>query len=264
MFKRREKPRTVRFGDARLVYRELGSGPPLVLVHGLAGSGAWWRRNIPAFTNFFTVYVIDLVGFGSNRAWRPLDIEQSAEALAEFIGCVPSGCAHVIGHSMGGQIVTHLAANHPDRVDRLVLAAASGLVRSDLLHMALRLPQTGRYGRLDFMPTLAIDSLRAGPANVLLAALELLSNDVSEALQRIVVPTLLVWGAQDKLVPVAVGEAAHKAIHGSRLEIIPGAGHVLMWDRPDEFNRIVLDFLRPEQQAVLQPAETAAIAPPAS
>jgi pimeloyl-ACP methyl ester carboxylesterase len=243
MFRHRTKAREVRIGKCRLVYRQYGSGPPLLLIHGLAGSGGWWRRNRTVFAEHFTVYVIDLVGYGGNRAFRPLRIAETAACLAEFIANLPGGCAHVVAHSMGGQICTHLAAEHPERVNRLVLAAASGLLRSDLLRMMLRLPGAARYSRLDFAPTLAYDSLRSGPLNLLLSALDILSDDVSDALAGIVAPTLLLWGAQDTLVPVSVAEAVHKAIPTSRLEIIPRAGHVLMWDQPTEFNRLVLEFL---------------------
>lgn len=243
MFRQRTRAKTFEFDKYRLLYHEYGSGPPLVLVHGLVGSGQWWKRNVLAFAKYFSVYVVELVGFGGNRALRPIRIHKTADCLGAFIASLPAGCAHVVGHSMGGQIVTHVAAQHPDRVNRLVLAAASGMVRSDLIHMALRLPITGRYGRLDFAPTLAIDSLRAGPINLLLSALDLLSNDVSDALKQIVAPTLLIWGAQDKLVPVTVGEAVQREIIGARLEVIPKAGHVLMWDEPSAFNDLVLDFL---------------------
>jgi pimeloyl-ACP methyl ester carboxylesterase len=243
MFGRFKKPKTVKLGKYRLMYQEYGSGPPLLLVHGLSGSGGWWRRNVPALDDHFTVYVVELVGYGHNRAWRPVRIQDTADLLAELIANLPPGRAHVLGHSMGGQIVTHLAAQHPERVDRLVLACASGLVRSDLVRMALRLPGAGRYARLDFAPTLAFDALRAGPVNLLLSALDILSNDVSEALEMIVAPTLLVWGAQDKLVPVSVGETVQKGLCNARLEVIANAGHVVMWDQPEIFNRLVLDFL---------------------
>lgn len=243
MFGQGRKPQSVQFGSYRLVYEQCGTGPPLVLVHGLSGSGRWWRRNVPALRERFTVYVVELVGYGGNRSWRPVPIQATADALGAFIASLPAGCAHVVGHSMGGQIATHLAARYPERVDRLVLAAASGLVRADLLRMALRLPGTSRYTRLDFMPTLALDALRAGPINLLLSTLDLLSNDVTEALAAIVAPTLLIWGAQDKLVPVAVGQVVQQAVPGARLEIIPRAGHVLMWDQPARFNQLVLDFL---------------------
>ncbi len=258
MFRRQEKSRVVRFGECKVVYREIGSGPPLLLVHGLAGSSGWWRHNVPAFKEHFTVYLLDLVGYGSNWAWRPMGIARVANCLAEFIGQLPAGKAHVVGHSMGGQISTHLAGEHPERVDRLVLAAASGMVRSDLLRMMLRLPNTGRYSRLNFMPTLAYDSLRSGPINLLLSALDILSNDVTHALAKIVAPTLLIWGEQDRLVPVEVGQAVHKALQRAWLEVIPQAGHVVMWDQAEAFNRLTLDFLlapQPEQPAPLAKAE---------
>lgn len=245
MLRRREKPRVVYIDDCKLMYREIGSGPPLVLIHGLAGSGGWWRYNIQAFAEHFTVYVIDLVGYGGNRSWRPLRITKAASCLGQFIAQLPGGRADVVAHSMGGQICTHLAAEHPDRVQRLVLVAASGLLRSDLMRMMLRLPGAARYGRFNFAPTLVYDSLRSGPINLLLGAMDILSNDVTEALSKIAAPTLLVWGAQDKLVPVEVGEAVRQVLPGARLEVISGAGHVIMWDQPEQFNQLVLDFLQP-------------------
>jgi pimeloyl-ACP methyl ester carboxylesterase len=243
IFRRGTKPKVMHFGQHKLVYREYGSGPALVLVHGLSGSGNWWQRNIPALAKHFSVYVIDLVGYGSNRAFRPIRIQQAAHYIGEFMSQLPSGCAHLVGHSMGGQIVTHVAAEYPDHTNRLVLVAASGLVRADLLRMMLRLPSAGRYGRLDFIPTLAYDALRAGPLNLLLSALDILSNDVTESLNRIISPTLLIWGEQDTLVPLAVGEAVQRALPGSQLQVLQQAGHVPMWDQPDQFNQLALDFL---------------------
>ncbi len=254
MFQRQQQ-HIFRIDSTKLLYHQLGSGPNLVLVHGLAGSSRWWRYNVEALAKHFTVYVIDLVGYGSNRAWRPVRITTAAQHIADFIAQLPSGCAHIVAHSMGGQICTHLAAEHPDCVNRLALAAASGLVRSDLMRMMLRLPSTGRYGRLNFAPTLAYDSLRSGPLNLLMGALDILSNDVSEALVKITTPTLLIWGQQDKLVPIDVGQSVQRCIPGSRLEIIPRAGHVLMWDQPDIFNRMVIDFFL---EARLEPSKPTA------
>jgi pimeloyl-ACP methyl ester carboxylesterase len=240
---RTSKPNVVRLGPYRLHYREYGAGPPLVLIHGLSGSASWWRRNVPALSERFRVLVLELVGYGSNRAWRPARILATADLLAEFIATLPEGRAHVIGHSMGGQIATQLAGRRPDRVDRLVLASASGLLRTDLLRMALRLPLQARHSPFDFAPRLTVDALRAGPLNLLLSALDILRDDVSEAIAHIRTPTLLIWGRNDKLVPVAVGETVQRLIPGSRLAVLPRAGHVPMWDRPAEFNRLVVEFL---------------------
>jgi pimeloyl-ACP methyl ester carboxylesterase len=242
--RRRFDSQVARFGRHRLHYREYGAGPPLLLIHGLVGSARWWRYNVPALSPHFRVYVIELVGFGSNRAWRPARIDASADLLAQFIATLPEGRADVVGHSMGGQIATHLAASHPERVRRLVLAGASGLLNSDIVRMSLRLPGAVRYVRPGFLPTLAFDSLRSGPINLLMSAVDILANDVTAALRRIAAPALLIWGRNDTIVPLSVAEAVHEQLVDSRIAVIERAGHVMMWDRPREFNRLVLDFLR--------------------
>jgi pimeloyl-ACP methyl ester carboxylesterase len=245
--KRNDKPveRTFHAGKHKIVYETTGEGPSLLLIHGLSGSGRWWKNNLPVLSQSFTCHVLELVGYGANRAFRPLPLVGAAEAIASFIAAeLPEGKAHVIGHSMGGHISSFLAAKYPERVDRLVLAAASGLVRSDVVRMAMRLPIAGHYAPLDFLPTLAVDALRAGPLNLFLSTLDILGSDTTEIVQKITAPTLLVFGDRDNLVPPAAGEAMHQLIPGSQLEIIEGAGHVLMWDHPKTFNRHVLEFLK--------------------
>jgi pimeloyl-ACP methyl ester carboxylesterase len=264
-FLRRNAPGPVRhtFGAGRhkLLYQTHGgpAGTSILLVHGLSGSGRWWKHNIDALRAHHPVHVIELVGYGGNRAFRPARLTEAAESLAHFIALLPEGRAHVIGHSMGGQIASMLAAKFPERVDRLVLAAAAGLVRSNIVRMALNLPVAAHYSPLDFLPTLAGDALRAGPVNLLLSTLDILGADTTGVVSQIKSPTLLIWGDKDNLVPVAAGEAMHKLIPGSRLEVLEGAGHVLMWDRAKTFNRLVLDFLTTTSAT----STTAAEAPPA-
>lgn len=240
---RSSKSSIARLGRYRLHYKQYGEGRPLVLIHGLSGSAGWWGRNLPLLSRHYRVIVLELVGFGGNRAWRPGRIVDTADRLADFISTLPEHHAHVLGHSMGGQIATQLAGRHPERVDRLILVSASGMVRTDLLRMALRLPLQARHSPFDFAPRLTIDALRAGPLNLLLSTLDILRDDVSDAIAHIRTPTLLIWGRNDKLVPVTVGETVQRLIPDSRLAVLPRAGHVPMWDRPAEFNRLVLEFL---------------------
>src|SRR3712207_1332254 len=134
--KQRQQPTVFHCNQGKITYQSQGDGPPLVLIHGLMGSEAWWRRNVPVFARHFTVYTIQLAGYGTNRAWRPLRIQAAADCIGALIGSLPNGRAHVIGHSMGGHIASYVAARHPHRVDRLVLTAASGLLRGDVLRMA--------------------------------------------------------------------------------------------------------------------------------
>lgn len=242
--------RVFRAGAHKITYETVGAGEPLCLIHGLSGSASWWRNNLPALSERYECHVLELVGYGSNFALRPLHLSGAADAIAEFIAArTAGGRAHVVGHSMGGQIASLLAARYPERVNRLVLAAASGILRSNIVRMALRLPVAGHYAPLDFLPTLAVDALRAGPVNLLLSTLDILGSDTTEILKQIVSPTLLVFGDRDNLVPVASGETMHTLIAGSRLEVIEGAGHVLMWDHPKTFNRLVLEFLGADGEA---------------
>jgi len=88
------------------------------------------------------------------------------------------------------------------------------------------------------------DAFRAGPWNLLQGANHILRDDLTKVLNGITVPTLLLWGDRDKITPLEVGEAFWKEIPTARLEVIHGAGHVVMWDRPAEFNRHALAFLR--------------------
>lgn len=131
-------------GGGRWGYACQGQGPPVLLIHGLSGSVHWWRRNMPAFARHFTVYAVELAGFASNRG-RPLAPDASARSLAGFMDTLALERAHIVGHSLGGQISLHLAAAFPHRVQRLALAAPSGLIRRGLARMALRLPRALRH-----------------------------------------------------------------------------------------------------------------------
>ncbi len=235
-------------GRTHLLYEQTGHGPPLLLIHGLSGSARWWRRNIPALTPHFTVYAVELVGFGGNRAPHPLPLRGAADSLGAFIERLAQGPADVIGHSMGGHIATYLAAEHPQLVRRLVLAAASGLVQEPVMRMAARLPRVARWTGRGFGTTLVWDAARAGALNLLLAARELLADDVSELLHRITVPTLILSGERDVLIPPGSGAQQHAAIQGSTYAVLAGAGHILMWDQAERFNQLVLQFLLADEQ----------------
>ena len=100
-----------------------------------------------------------------------------------------------------------------------------------------------RYTPFNFLPVLVGDAFQAGPVTLMRAGLEVLAADISDELEHIQAPVLIVWGEKDTLLPLQLGRLLHRRLPASELVIIPGAGHNPMWDKPREFNQIVLDFL---------------------
>gem|GEM_PF-263559 len=230
-----------------------GAGSPVVMIHGLSGSSIWWRRNVPAFAERHLVSAIDLVGFGRNRSfWRPgplpAGLEEAASVLARWIESTFSGPVHLIGHSMGGQVAIHVADLRPDLVRSLVLVGSTGVPFSLELRQHLRNVPRPPAGLWSFSRVLAWDFLRAGPTSIAVASARMLTDDARDAMRSIRVPTLLVAGDRDPLVPEIYAERMQREIAHSSLVVIPEAGHVSMWDNPEAFNREVLDFLEAVEQ----------------
>jgi len=234
----------VRVAGLRLHCLVAGSGPPLVLLHGLSASSIWWRRNIGALATRHRVYAVDLPGFGRSRPKRRFTLDGAVDALVAWMDamCLPS--ANFCGHSMGGHLCIRLASAHPNRVRRLVLADASGLpFNTGILPLAWRSVRSGSQGYFSFTPTVVATALQAGPLVLYGALRGLLADDVRHDLARISAPTLIVWGQRDVLVPPEYGKEIAAAVSDSRLVILQGAGHNVMYERPAEFNRLVIDFL---------------------
>lgn len=235
--------RRVDLGSVSLTYGHAGTGPPLVLIHGLAGSSRWWEKNVGPLSEHFALYAVDLVGFGESRSRQRFSLTASAGHLAELLERLEVGPAGVIGHSMGGYIAAELAATVPDRVSRLVLVAAAVLPPGFVSpRQALRLVQVARFLPVRFLPTMVADAYRSGPATIG-GARELLAADLRPQLGRIEAPTLIVWGERDAIVPLDVGRQLVRDLPRAELSIIPEAGHLPMWERPDAFNRVVSSFL---------------------
>lgn len=235
-----------RVGPAELYYEVAGRGRPVVLIHGLCGSGKWWAANVPFLARRYRVYTVDLVGFGRSRCGHPFTLTDAARTVAAWMRQVEIGRAHVLGHSMGGHIAAELAADHPELVDRLMLVDAAALPFDlgcvpgplDALRGLARAATPG------FLGLLLSDASCAGPATIARAALDLLAADLRPKLTRIAAPTLLVWGDDDLLVPLRLGRQLAASIPGARLAVLPDTGHSPMIERPETFNRLAANFLR--------------------
>ena len=225
-----------------------GSGDPVVLVHGLCGSHRWWRHTIDPLAARYRVHVPELIGFGESVcAGRPPDIPGMSALLVDWLDARGLERVRLVGHSMGAQISIHLAADHPERVQRLVLVSPAGVPRDldalSLARFAVELVPPRGWGDPRFIPTLAADVLRTGPRVILGVTRNLLDDDVRPLLPRIEAPTLVLHGALDPLVPEAHARLVAAGIPRAELTLLPGAAHNPMIDSPDTFNARVLEFL---------------------
>jgi pimeloyl-ACP methyl ester carboxylesterase len=226
-----------------------GSGEPVVLVHGLAGSTRWWCRNVAALAKAHAVYLLNLPGFGAFRGrHQRFSLAAAADWLTDWIEAVGIGPCHLVGHSMGGHIAIRVAASRPDLVRRLVLVAPALVAgRRSGFGLPLAVIAAGWAAAPSFLPIVTLDTLRAGPITMLGATHGLFRQDVHAELRRIEAPTLLIWGDRDALVPPAWGPALQAELSDARLLYLPGAGHAAQYDRAGPFNEATLAFLSDQE-----------------
>ena len=276
-----EHQRWVTVDGRRVNVVELGSGPPVVFIHGLSGSWQNWLEQLPVFAREHRVIAFDLPGFGeSEMPAQKITISgygRFVEALMDELGL---GSAAVVGNSMGGFIGIELGIRFPQRVERLVLVSAAGLSIQSLRNersargaRRARQPAGGLHrlaglalGDARAAPGVAADDLRgrrapsraaarparrrAGPRlgqARFRAALDALTDyPIRDRLGEIACPTLIVWGAEDKLVPARDADEFARLIPNARKVVWPDTGHVAMLERPAAFNALLEAFLDEE------------------
>lgn len=206
----------------------------VVLVHGLTASTEWWEATIAALRPRHDVHVVRL---------PQVRIHEAAARLAERLEDGDLRGAAVVGHSSGGTIAVLAAAAAQDAIGRLVLLAPAGifLSRSRLSYARPLAVQVLRAPRR--LPLMIRDSLRVGPIRLSRVAFDLLTVDVAPVLPEVSVPTLVVWGADDPLLPPVLGQVFAEQIPDARLTILPDCGHIPMLESPDALHRELLGFL---------------------
>ena len=263
---------TVQANGQQLYYEVHGDGPPLLLVMGIGyDSSLWTLAQVPALSTQFRVVLVDNRDAGrSSRATHPYRIADMADDLAGLLDALGIQRSHLLGLSMGGMIAQEFALRHADRLDRLVLTgtgaapARSAVDAIQIWRWVKANDATGKvFGEQQFVSLFSTAFLRNHQA-VLDTAELLASNpypmspeaygrqadayvqfDALDRLGAITAPTLVVVGEQDLLTPPWVAREVADAIPGARFEVIRGAGssHVAPIERPDDFNRLVSDFL---------------------
>ena len=255
---------------ARVHVESVGSGKPLVLLHGFAMHGGLFEPLLPSLAQRHRVHAVDIPGHGRSPAITPFDLPPLAEAIDEAVDGVDAPMA-VLGWSLGGQIALQWALSHPGRFDRLILVAAtpSFVQREDWEH-AMSATMLARFGdelrvswRFTLQRFLALQVhgsdvgratlaqlrqrlfARGAPSSVSLArALELLRDiDLRPLLSRITIPTLVIGGDRDALVPPGATQALARALPDAAHVTIEGAAHAPFLSHRQAFLDAVLPFL---------------------
>jgi pimeloyl-ACP methyl ester carboxylesterase len=287
-----EPTRTIRLHGHDLVYREAGRGPVLLLVHGMASSSRTWQRVMPALAEGATVLAPDLLGHGdSAKDHTDHSLGNLATSLRDLLVATGHERATIVGHSLGGGIAMQFAYQFPERTERLILVGSGGLGKEvAFLLRALAVPGieyvvppvfTPRFARAGAKMTSWLDRLGLPKAGAIEEMYEsyasLTDTDTRRSFFRVLrsvvgasgqlvsaidrlylaahMPTLIVWGERDGIIPVTHAHEAHAAMPGSRLEILPKVGHFPQRECPPEFAEIVLDFLATTEPASVTGAE---------
>jgi pimeloyl-ACP methyl ester carboxylesterase len=271
----RTKLRAVTIGGRRVHCVDTGAraGTPVLFVHGLGGRWQNWLENIPLIALERRVVAFDLPGFGRSQApAEAISIPGYADVVDRLCDLLELDAAVVVGNSMGGFIAAELALRHPARVERLALVSAASVSIGDfnpvpasaLLGALARTPLGTPDGMravlarrrarhlafatvirhptriaIDMLTELAAGRGAPGLANALTA---MIGHDIRAELHRIAVPTLIVHGREDMLVPVADSIWLAQRLADARIEIFDDTGHLAMVERPIRFNAALLGF----------------------
>ncbi|MFI8230446.1 alpha/beta fold hydrolase [Streptomyces sp. NPDC085900] len=263
----------------RRAFRMAGQGPALVLIHGIGDSSATWAELIPDLARTHTVIAPDLLGHGdSDKPRADYSVAAYANGVRDLLTTLGIESATLVGHSLGGGVAMQFAYQFPERTERLILVSAGGVGRevnpvlrfvslpgAHLALSALRLPgmrlQVGAAVRLMRL----LDTDLGQDASELLTLVDALPDETSRnafirTLRAVVdwrgqvvtmldrcyltqgMPTMLLWGDRDSVVPVRHAHRAHEAMPGSRLEIFEGAGHFPFHSDPGRFVALVEEF----------------------
>jgi pimeloyl-ACP methyl ester carboxylesterase len=266
--------------DQRITYRMAGSGPVLLLIHGMAGSATTWRQVMPGLARRFTVVAPDLLGHGrSDKPQGDYSLGAFACTLRDLLVALGHERVTVVGQSLGGGVAMQFSYQYPERTERLVLVGSGGLGRevnpilrllslpgSDaVLQLACAAPVRGLIesvaraaARVGLQPapvvaelwrsyvSLADAAARSAFLRTLRAVVDPRGQAVSASNRLHLaaeVPTLIVWGDADPIIPVDHAYAAHASIPGSRLEIFEGVGHYPHCEAPERFVEVLCDFI---------------------
>ena len=254
------------------VYYELsGKGQSLILIHGFGSSHRCWKANIDALTPHFKVCAIDLIGFGDSG--KPKDYEYNVENFAQIVKGLMEKLkiksASIIGHSMGGRTAACFALRYPQHTKKIVIVGSPiGYFKPPLSMRLMNMPLLSdimyairsKWAMKPMIEKLVVDTVTEVidsfliewtedsmkmPKEVGLKAMnDLMKTSYTDKLAEIKAPALIIFGDNDNAVSITESDVLQSGIPGSRLEILEGAGHGVMFEKPERFNQLVLEFLK--------------------
>src|SRR5437763_16849491 len=281
----------VRLHGHRVNFNIAGEGPPIVLIHGVAGRAAQWDETMLLLAERHTVTAPDLLGHGESAKPRgDYSLGAHASGIRDLLVGLNIECATIVGHSLGGGIAMQFAYQFPERCERLVLVSSGGLgedvhpllraatlpgsefvlpllAHPRVLELASLIPRLlGRVGlrtRPDLTEmargyqSLSNADARSAFIHTVRAVIDPTGQRIN-ATDRLYLaskmPTLIVWGCLDRIIPVEHAQPAHEAMPGSRLELFEDAGHFPHLDEPQRFARLLEGFLDETEPARLDTA----------
>jgi pimeloyl-ACP methyl ester carboxylesterase len=253
-------------GEIELSYECAGSGPPLLMIMGMSGTFDHWDADFLAdLRRDFETIVYDHRGVGaSSRLEGPVTIARLAEDAAGLLAALELESAHVLGISMGGMVAQELALNHPERIRALALGCTycggegSALTSEEVMRRLAEGMMSGDRKRalrtgweVNVSPELADDDeayarfqeiglRRAVPVAVIMEQMRAITeHDTSARLPEIALPTLVMHGTLDQMLPVQNGRMIAGLIEDAHLEIFEGAGHLFFWEQPERSAELV-------------------------
>jgi len=276
----------------RRAFRMAGNGPAVLLIHGIGDSSETWAPVIPGLARHFRVIAPDLLGHGhSDKPRGDYSIGGYANGMRDLLSVLGVDRVTLIGHSLGGGVAMQFAYQYPERTDRLVLVSTGGVGRqvtpllraaslpgADLVLACFNLP-TVRQQIGMLVKVLQLLHTRLGmDAPDLLRVVDALPDATSRSafvstLRAVVdwrgqigtmldrcyltrgMPTMLVWGEQDPILPALHAGLAHVAMPGSRLELFPNTGHFPFHTEPQRFVKVVREFIASTEPAGFAPEQ---------
>ncbi len=252
----------IKVGKLDIHYFTGGQGEPLVVVHGGGGGAEGWLQNAAELGEHYTIYIPDLPGFGRSQ---PIDGDYGMPEFVEFLEGFTHNLGlkrfHLVGHSVGGGIALHYALKFPHGIDKLVLVSSLCLGKEIALWVrflsssafcrslgvaAVAITKAVKwlvnlvYTPLKFVNPLPQAKVKLG---VSMTTLREQTGVLANQLSELMMPTLLVWGANDGIVPVSQAYAAVRLIPDCQLHVFKGCGHSVYKQRVKEFSHLLTTFL---------------------